>query len=144
MSALPFFDTGLCAHLTVSLLHFLWQGLLITAAAAVTASVWYVSRRLTVEREICCDELVMAAGAEPTDYAELLIRETELSRRDRAAIPAPAAALSLGPKRSSAFVRRITRILGQADCSPVRLWSLWSLALGLIACLTVATCLAWT
>jgi beta-lactamase regulating signal transducer with metallopeptidase domain len=35
--------------------------------------VWWVARRLRVERELACDDCVLASGAEPREYAENLL-----------------------------------------------------------------------
>ncbi len=43
-------------------------------------AVWWVSRRIRDEREHCCDDLVVACGAVPLDYATSLLRVAELSR----------------------------------------------------------------
>ena len=43
-------------------------------------AVWWVSRRIRDEREHCCDDLVIACGAVPLDYANSLLRVAELSR----------------------------------------------------------------
>lgn len=40
--------------------------------------VWFVSRRLSTEREICCDDLVVRAGCAPMNYAGALLRMAEL------------------------------------------------------------------
>jgi beta-lactamase regulating signal transducer with metallopeptidase domain len=39
--------------------------------------VWWVSRQIRVEREHCCDDLVLAAGAERLEYARALVRLEE-------------------------------------------------------------------
>ena len=40
--------------------------------------VWFLSRRLSAEREICCDDLVVRCGHEPMHYAGALLRMAEL------------------------------------------------------------------
>ena len=106
-------------------------------------AVWYVSRRLSVERELCCDELVLNGGGNANEYAESLLRVVELTRP--AARPAPLVAVAMGPGRqgSRALVERLARILGQPECSPVRLTSPWPLALGLAFSLVAALVLGW-
>jgi len=106
-------------------------------------AVWYVSHRLTVEREFCCDDLAVTAEAEgdPADYAESLIRVMELSRRARGTTPAPGVAMTTGGGRPSVFVRRIARILGQSDCPLIRLSTPWTLAVLLSVCLAAAASL---
>jgi beta-lactamase regulating signal transducer with metallopeptidase domain len=53
--------------------------------------VWWVSRRIDLEREIVCDDLVVEATGEPQPYAACLARVVELSGAVRA-VPAAAAA----------------------------------------------------
>lgn len=40
--------------------------------------VWLLSRRLSAEREICCDDLVIRSGHQPMNYAGALLRMAEL------------------------------------------------------------------
>jgi beta-lactamase regulating signal transducer with metallopeptidase domain len=40
--------------------------------------VWFLSRRLSAEREICCDDLVIHSGHQPMNYAGALLRMAEL------------------------------------------------------------------
>jgi len=101
-------------------------------------AVWYISRRLSVERELCCDELVLRAGSNAGEYAESLLRVAELSRPAATAAPLVAVAMARGGRGSRALVQRLSRILGQPECSPVRLANPWPLAVGLAVCLGAA------
>jgi uncharacterized protein (TIGR03067 family) len=101
-------------------------------------AVWYISRRLSVERELCCDELVLRAGSNAGEYAESLLRVAELSRPAATAAPLVAIAMARGGRGSRALVQRLSRILGQPECSPVRLVNPWPLAVGLAVCLGAA------
>lgn len=51
--------------------------------------VWWISRRMRVERELACDDLVLSSGTEPTRYAETLVQLAGRfhRRRSLAAIP---------------------------------------------------------
>jgi len=40
--------------------------------------VWFISRQLNAEREVCCDDLVVSSGYEPMHYAGALLRMAEL------------------------------------------------------------------
>jgi beta-lactamase regulating signal transducer with metallopeptidase domain len=40
--------------------------------------VWHLSHRLSAEREICCDDLVIRSGHQPMNYAGALLRMAEL------------------------------------------------------------------
>jgi beta-lactamase regulating signal transducer with metallopeptidase domain len=70
--------------------------------------VWAAARRLRVERELACDDRVLAAGAPARDYAGHLL---DLAHSLRAA-PAPATAL--GMARASQLERRLLAILDAA------------------------------
>jgi beta-lactamase regulating signal transducer with metallopeptidase domain len=56
--------------------------------------VWVVARRMRHERELACDDRVLARGARPSAYASLLLRTVQLLR-GRSRLPAPALALGL-------------------------------------------------
>lgn len=58
--------------------------------------VWLAARRLRSERERACDDLVLAAGVEPTLYAACLL---DLARAARAGRGLPAAAVSMAKPR---------------------------------------------
>ena len=55
--------------LAVNLLQRLAEATLFFHPAA-----WYVSRRVSVERENCCDDLVLSAGWRRVEYADALVR----------------------------------------------------------------------
>ena len=42
-------------------------------------AVWFVSQRIRIEREHCCDDLVIALGTKPVDYATALLNVVESS-----------------------------------------------------------------
>lgn len=71
--------------------------------------VWYLSRRVRIEREHCCDDRGLAAGGKPADYAHSLVHIAEqcLSSRPRLN---PAALGAGGP--TNELHRRIVRLLG--------------------------------
>ena len=84
-------------------------------------AVWWVSHWAREERELCCDDLVVACGAVPFDYAASLLRVAELSRTST--LPRYVAAVSLlatGNKPSN-LRRRIARLLGESTAPPLRL-----------------------
>lgn len=53
---------------------------------------WYAARRMRVEREHACDDMVLAAGTVPADYAAHLL---DLARQYRASFGAPVLTLSM-------------------------------------------------
>ena len=75
-------------------------------------AVWYVSRRIGIERENASDDIVLAAGWQRVQYADALVRMAELAaalRRGGRARCTTALAASGGS--SSEFKRRVMRIL---------------------------------
>lgn len=67
---------------------------------------WYAARRMRVERERACDDMVLAAGTAPADYAADLL---ELARRASGRAPAPM--LSLHMARSTQLEGRLLAVL---------------------------------
>jgi beta-lactamase regulating signal transducer with metallopeptidase domain/uncharacterized GH25 family protein len=89
----------------------LWMNLLqriIESLLFFHPAVWFVSRRLSAEREICCDELVVSSGCEPMHYAGALLRMAELC-----AISGNPGILTLAATdgKTSLFERRIKRLM---------------------------------
>lgn len=85
-----------------------WANLLQQAVAAgmfFHPSVWWLSRRLTIDREIACDDHVLAAIPAPRDYALLL---TEFASQTHGPDWAPASAAW---SKTSHLKERITMIL---------------------------------
>ncbi len=66
-------------------------------------AVWWISRRVRVEREHCCDDLAVAVCGSPVQYARALTRLEEL----RGALPLVAAA------GGGSLLGRIRRLAGQ-------------------------------
>lgn len=101
-------------------------------------AVWYVSRRIRFERELCCDDLVVKQGGEARAYAESLIAAATLACQGKMA-PASLAALS-ATDNPSQLRRRVQRLLG-ANESRVRLvhggWTISALML-VVAAIAVA------
>ncbi len=89
-------------------------------------ALWWVSHRIRDEREHCCDDLVVACGAMPLDYAKSLLRVAELSRRGRetrAELGRSVAAVSLlatGDQPSN-LRQRISRLLGESATPSLRI-----------------------
>ncbi len=100
---------------------------------------WWLSNRIRVEREHCCDDLVVACGAVPLDYAKSLLRVAELSRVSKLNRSVSAVSL-LATGQPSRLRQRIARLLGDATDTHVRFQHRWpAVVLGMI-CLLVA----WT
>lgn len=81
---------------------------------------WWMSRQLEVSREQACDDLVVAAGCDPADYAETLVLCSE-ARLEEATVSAGTAMqlAAIGKDRSS-LRQRVLRILGQPATAQVR------------------------
>jgi hypothetical protein len=115
---------------------------LVEAALFFHPAVWYVSRLVSHERELCCDDLVLAAGVSRQDYAEALILSAELSRSET--MPAAAVGVAATGHRPSALRRRVLRVLGAAEASPVRLTRSGVLLLGTaLAAVALTGVLSW-
>ncbi|HEX4142220.1 MAG TPA: M56 family metallopeptidase [Pirellulales bacterium] len=87
-------------------------------------AVWWLSRRVTIERENACDDAVLRLDCPPIRYAEALVRVAELSAasplRSRGRI-ARLAATGDRTRDSSQFKRRVLRVLGGEDKGSLRL-----------------------
>lgn len=83
-------------------------------------AVWWVSHRMREEREHCCDDLVVACGAIPLDYARSLLRVAELSRTSRLSNSVTAVSLLATGNRPSSLRQRISRLLGESPTPSLR------------------------
>jgi cobalt-zinc-cadmium efflux system membrane fusion protein len=93
---------------------------LIEALLFFHPAVWYLSRCVHQERECCCDDVLLAHGADRLDYAASLLRVAELrfvgeNRRRQLAV------LAVDGDQPSRLRGRIERLLGIAEVPPVRL-----------------------
>lgn len=76
-------------------------------------AVWWISRRVREERELCCDDAALARCPDPSVYASALLRLEE-ERRNHLRL-----AVALDGHQSRAGLRaRIRRILGDPEASP--------------------------
>jgi len=100
--------------------------------------VWFLSRRLSAEREVCCDDLVVRSGHEAMNYAGALLRMAELC-----AIPRHqnAAALTATGRSMSLLEHRISRLIWLRPTPKFQLTRLGLLAVlfGFIALCTIPT-----
>ncbi len=103
-------------------------------------AVWFISGRIRTERENCCDDIVVAAGAEPFSYAESLLQVARRSMAYQGRQIAPAVALGATGKPSQ-LRTRIGRILGDKAQEATRLGRSWPAALSLLATIIIATSL---
>jgi TonB family protein len=89
-------------------------------------AVWWASARIRRERELCCDDLAVAACGDALCYARAL------TRLERMRLTAPAMALG---STGGPLLYRIRRIVGEADQghTPSKLPGVLALCLGLLA-----------
>jgi uncharacterized protein (TIGR03435 family) len=73
-------------------------------------AVWWISRRIREERELCCDDLAVGVCGDPVVYARALVQLEEL----RGTIPEGALAASGGD-----LLARIRRLLGEPSVARV-------------------------
>jgi beta-lactamase regulating signal transducer with metallopeptidase domain len=75
-------------------------------------AVWWLSQRLRVEREHCCDDVALSVCGDALEYAEALA-----AIETRRAVPAMALAANAG-----SLVHRVRRILGTQTTTPPTGW----------------------
>lgn len=95
---------------------------LIEAMLFFHPAVWYVSRRVSLERENSCDDLVMEHGCDRLTYADALLRMAEICNdgsRQRGL--ASAAVLAATGNQPSEFKSRVLRVVGETSGPPLRL-----------------------
>jgi beta-lactamase regulating signal transducer with metallopeptidase domain len=92
---------------------------------------WTAARRLRVERELACDDMVLAAGVRPSDYAEELLRVAQTFRGARGA------AMAMAPL--SQLRGRLTALLDEHRSHAIpprrRRWPAWTAAVMAVAAL---------
>jgi|GEM_PF-3081052 len=94
-------------------------------------AVWFLSRRIRIERENCCDDLVLKVGGTATAYASSLVevaQKTLFAASQRTLSVEGVAAVNT----SSQLRSRIMRILGSNSNPPIRLRRPWILLTVLI------------
>jgi beta-lactamase regulating signal transducer with metallopeptidase domain len=88
--------------------------------------IWWVSRRIRVERELCCDAIAVSLTGEPIHYAKAL----EYVARQRLEAFRPILAAGMGGTEMM-LLGRIQRVLGVE--SPRKTWESWPLGLATLA-----------
>ncbi|MDX1926261.1 MAG: PQQ-binding-like beta-propeller repeat protein [Pirellulaceae bacterium] len=84
-------------------------------------AVWWLSQRVREEREICCDCLVLANGADPLDYARSLLSVAEMGYSKRLSTSVATVSLFVTGTKPSALRQRIAGILGEPASPSLRL-----------------------
>ncbi|WP_425396568.1 M56 family metallopeptidase [Aeoliella sp.] len=98
-----------------------WVNLLQRVVEAVLffhPAVWWLSHKISVEREHCCDDLAIRWGSKPCDYAELLVRVSESQYRTVGLSVSSAASLAASRGRPSQLRSRVLRVLGMPHAGP--------------------------
>lgn len=98
-------------------------------------AVWWVENRLSLEREMACDDLVLAHTSDPRAYAECLVSLAEKSFVRRGLALAQAA---VGRMRQTSL--RVLQILDARRPGGAGIWkpAPWVVAVFSVACLSVA------
>jgi beta-lactamase regulating signal transducer with metallopeptidase domain len=99
-------------------------------------AVWWVSRRISIERELCCDELAVSVTSRRTEYAQAL--ET-IARRKRT--PSLALSTSFGGGNMN-LLERVRSVLSGGNRQPLT-WSSGAIA-GLTPILAFAALMGWS
>lgn len=89
-------------------------------------AVWWLSRRLCLERELCCDAVAVRSTGNPVRYAETLERIARLVRIH----PIPGLALGIKPS-DGVLLRRVQHVLGCAQPQPIS--GVWFAALATLS-----------
>jgi beta-lactamase regulating signal transducer with metallopeptidase domain len=114
-----------------------WTNLLQKIVSAIFffhPAVWWIENRLTLEREMACDDVVVSESSDPREYANCLVSLAEKSVSRRGFGLAQAAV-----KRVRDISSRITRILDSKCGSRI---TLWKPALALVAVFSVLSSFA--
>ncbi|HMB94870.1 MAG TPA: ankyrin repeat domain-containing protein, partial [Tepidisphaeraceae bacterium] len=81
-------------------------------------AVWYLARAVRKEREICCDDMVVAVSGSSQKYASSIVRAMEINAADP--LTNVAVSLSLADKQTD-LRYRVMRLIQSADHQNVRL-----------------------
>ncbi len=84
--------------------------------------VWFIGRHVSIERENAADDIVLAPGWQPVQYADALVRMAEFSSAlHNKRISDQAVALAASGTNASDFKRRVLRLLRNTDTLKLRL-----------------------
>ncbi len=84
-------------------------------------AVWWLSRQLQIERENCCDDLVIGLGAEPVSYAASLLDIAEIGQLSGRPQGARVIASLQATGDGSQLGQRVRRLLTGTPPTPLRL-----------------------
>lgn len=96
-------------------------------------AVWWIDRRLQIERELACDEMTVAVTGSAKSYAACLVKVADLPLGGVSALPAP------GALSSSGLSTRIRRLLSRREfLSPAWSRGVATVAVVLLSVLSLA------
>ena len=84
-------------------------------------AVWWVSHRIRVEREICCDDVVVTLGAAPLRYAACLLDIAERGQSHRPSLQLENAAALHAAQGGSQLSHRVRRLVSGSSSETLRL-----------------------
>jgi beta-lactamase regulating signal transducer with metallopeptidase domain/protocatechuate 3,4-dioxygenase beta subunit len=99
-------------------------------------ALWWLSRRVRAEREICCDELAVQHTGDPVVYASALERAGRM--RLATARPVPALGLLNGRRPLLARIRLILGTAGDIERKPASSWPAGLLAVAMVVAVAAA------
>jgi hypothetical protein len=97
------------AHIRRHDLWVTWLQRILESALFFHPAVWWVSRRIALEREMCCDELAVQATGRPVSYARALEAIGQRFAADQAVL----LATSFHGESEMNLLARVRRVLGQ-------------------------------
>ncbi|MCF7975179.1 MAG: M56 family metallopeptidase [Phycisphaerae bacterium] len=104
---------------------------LIEAVLFFHPAVWFISHKIRVEREHCCDDLALQGGGRPEAYASSLLEMAQNAVQRPLAVEGMTAV----KQRSSRLGLRIRRMLGTGQGEEMRLQRPWIMTLACIGVL---------
>lgn len=100
-------------------------------------AVWFISRRIRIERENRCDDIAVAAGAERFSYAESLLEVARQSVSRPRLLPASGAPGLGATGKASDLRARIVRLLADPSEADARLGRSWPVATTFLAAIAL-------
>jgi beta-lactamase regulating signal transducer with metallopeptidase domain len=109
--------------------------LVIRALTGWHPAVWWLDRRLSIEQELACDEIVVAESGGARSFASCLIKLASLPAAQRDAL------LASGALSSAGLARRVTRLVARSEFASAT-WSRGAAALLVVLLVAIAVGIA--
>jgi beta-lactamase regulating signal transducer with metallopeptidase domain len=100
-------------------------------------AVWFISRRIRIERENCCDDLVLEAGGTAAAYASSLVEMAQQTLRSTSQRLMLVEGLHAG-SHPSQLRSRILRLIGPPKSHQFRLQHTWMIVLAFVLVVSIA------